>query len=213
MGFAKKIEHELGITGIWKLEEKNEDLIAVFNFSKSEKLQFNELKSEKRKKEFLAVRLLLEKLNGKKTELFYGINRNPYLENNKLNISISHSAELVTIFLSEKKCGIDTENINRNTEKIASRFLTANEMHETGSHKNPALARIIYWSAKEAIYKCALEKEIRFNSQIAVEPFNIENEGKFRGALNTLSKSATFDLRYLFFGNNIVVYCVEDLNF
>ncbi len=209
MGFVKKIESEPGITGIWKLEEKSEDLIPDFNFSANEKIRYSQLKIEKRKREFLATRLLIEKLTGKKMELLYGEQGNPHLENNNLHISISHSAELVTVFLSETNCGIDTENVNRNTEKIASRFLTGDEIGETGSYHNPMLARIVYWSAKEAIYKCALEKEVRFNSQIVIHPFKIENEGRFRGTLNTLKKSASYDMRFFFFQNNVIVNCVE----
>ncbi len=213
MGFSQKIETKAGIIGVWELTESSEEMAEMFIFSEKEKDRFSKLKIEKRKKEFLAVRLLLAKLIGKKTELSYGTQGNPILTGSNFHISISHSNELATVFLSEKTGGIDTENINRDTEKIATRFLHSYERKFIKNEPDPALARVVYWAAKEAIYKCALEKEVEFNSQIVVQPFHVKPKGSFRGTLNTLAKSVSFTLWYFFFGNNVVVYCVEDKNF
>ena len=210
MAFVKKIEIEQGTIGIWQLNESSEDMTKNFNFSNDEAIQFDKLKLEKRKREFLAVRFLLKILLKNKTELSYGENGNPHLKNSTLNISISHSAELAVIFLSNVNCGIDTENITRNTLKIATRYLNHEELETTQKNNEPALARIIYWGAKEAIYKCALEKEIEFNNHIYLEYFAVNDTGSFGGKLQYGNNNLRFfNLWYTFFGNNVIVYCVE----
>ncbi len=210
MPFAKKTKTETGITGIWELTESAEQLRKNFNFTSNEKAEFIQIKNEKRKKEYLAVRLLIEALINKKPVLHYGKAGNPYLINHPFNISISHSAELATVFLSEKKAGIDTENIFRNTEKIASRFLSGSEYKTVKQNSNPQLTGIMYWSAKEAIFKCASVQDVNFKSQIRIYSFPIQNMGQFKGTLHTSRKIINYNLYYFFYGNNVIVYCVEE---
>ena len=210
MPFAKKSETENGIAGIWELTDSVEQLRKNFNFTRNEKTEFGQLKNEKRKKEYLAVRLLTEKLLDKKPDIHYRKAGNPYLKNHTLNISISHSAELITVFLSEKIAGIDAENIFRNTEKITRRFLSDSEFKTTTQSNNRQLAFVMYWSAKEAIFKCASVQNVNFKNQIRVFPFSIKNEGQLRGSLKTEKDFRNFDLWYFFYGNNVIVYCVEE---
>ena len=142
MAIVKIIETNAGKLGIWKLSESSETLTGLYPFSKSEKSEFNLIKSEKRKKEFLAVRILLVKMLHSKTRILYNSNGKPYLKSSILNISISHSPELVTILLSEKNAGIDVENINRKTEIIpvdnASAFDLVGGGHRRGQEANDA---------------------------------------------------------------------------
>lgn len=209
MGFSKKIETESGTVGIWELSENAEQLAKKFTFAKQEKSDFDKLRIEKRKKEFLAVRLLIEKLLGSKTELIYSKDGTPQLKDKSLQISISHSAELAAVILSKKQAGIDAENIFRNTEKVAKRFLSDSEYKSSAQNNNPELSRIIYWSAKEAIFKCTSVQEIQFNKQIIIHPFKVENSGQISGRLETVTKTEFFNLSYFFYGNNVIVYCVE----
>lgn len=209
MAFAKQIKTETGIIGIWELSESAEQLITKFRFLRIEKEEFNKLNIEKRKIEYLAIRLLLEKMLGRKEQLNYGKKGNPLIKDSILHISISHSAELAVVFISEKSAGIDAENIFRNTYRVARRYLSDPEYQTAMSSKHPALSRIMYWSAKEAIFKCTPEQEISFTEQIKIFPFNIKNEGEISGRLETKEKRRNFDCRYLFYGNNVIVYCVE----
>ena len=65
---------------------------------------------------------------------------------------------------------------------------------------------VLYWSAKEAIFKCAKEDGIQFDKKILIQPFEIKEEGKFAATLN---KHTHFKLWYFFIENNVIVYCVE----
>jgi phosphopantetheinyl transferase len=206
MPFTEKITTDAGVLGIWKLNEKAADLIHQFQFSANEKEEFSEIKNEKRKTEYLATRLLLQKLLNKKVEIKYLQSGKPLLKNSNSNISISHSADFVAVIISTKKIGIDIENTNRNIRKIAGKFLNNKELKQIEKTENIQVATTLYWSAKEAIFKCTDEDGIQFNEQIYIPPFEIKKEGDFSGALN---KKTIFKLWYKFYENNIIVYCVE----
>ncbi len=206
MPFAEKIITEAGILGIWKLDETVAGLIPQFRFSDSEQEAFLKIKNEKRKTEFLTTRLLLQKLLHKKAEIEYLQSGKPLLKNSNFNISISHSADFVAVIISEKKIGIDIESINRNISRIADKFLSKKELQQIEKLGHIQLSTTLYWSAKEAIFKCSDKAGIQFNEQIYISPFEIKKEGIFTGTLN---KKTEYKLWYRFYENNIIVYCVE----
>lgn len=207
MPFSKKIETPEGVIGIWELAENSSELRAGFQFSNSEKATFENLKIEKRKKEFLAVRLLLKKILGQKAEIIYDETGKPKIKNSRLNISISHSAQLAVVFLSQKNIGIDAENIRRNIHPVVNRFLSEKEKEQTNNEPDTQTAQIIYWCAKEAIFKCCREKDIQFNTEILIQP--VKTPLSLHGKLVKNNRTGYFNLMYFFHQNNVVVYCVE----
>lgn len=209
MPFAKKIEVENGILGIWEISETVDELKSFFRFSEHEKTEFERFILEKRKVEYLATRLLLQILLNEKTEIFYSKTGCPKLSNTNREISISHSAELVTIFISDKPAGIDTENIYRNIGRVTNRFLHPEELAWAEKQENAQTAKILLWSAKEAIFKCTKQAGIQFDTQIFIYPFEIKNTDFFNGKLITETGVENYSLWYFYFGNNIIVYCVE----
>ena len=209
MSIVEKINTEAGIVGIWKLSESVNDLISKFNFSEIEKEEFKKNKADKRKIEYLATRFLIQNLIDKKPEIEYCESGKPVLKNIQKNISISHSSEFVVVLLSNYKIGIDVENTNRNIGKIANRFLHKKELAHLESLRNSQACKILYWSAKEAVFKCTEEKNIQFNKQIFIPNFNIENEGQFTATLTCGNTVAHYKLWYFFYENNVIVYCVE----
>lgn len=212
MPFVKKTETENGILGIWRLTESAEALQADFVFSANENEEFTKIKFEKRKVEYLATRLLLQHLLNEKTEIIYLEHGKPVLKNLPLKISVSHSANFVTVIVSEKNVGIDVEQTNRNVDKVANRFLSKQELTDVQNCSDPQTAKIIYWGAKESIFKCTGFHGIQFNSQILISPFQTNNEGFFTGKLIAGNQVELYNLWYFTFENNMVVYCVENKN-
>ena len=206
MPLIKTINTEAGVLGIWKLTESATGLISQFQFSEIEKDKFDKIKVERRKIEYLATRLLLEHILDKKPEITYLDSGKPELKNSNNNISISHSSEFVVALISEKNIGIDVENTQRNIKKIANRFLCEEELNYIQNMTDSQTATILYWSAKEAIFKCTDEDEILFDKQIFIQPFEIKTRGNFHAILN---KNTHYKLWYFFIENNVVVYCVE----
>lgn len=212
MAFIKITETKAGTIGIWELTEKPEVLLKSFNFTVSELKEYNKLRTEKRKTEYLAVRLLLEKIFLKKVEVSYNRLGKPFLKDNKSSISISHSAELAIVLVSNKKVGIDVEGINRDVKRILTRYLNSEELKHLENSENQQLLKIIYWCAKEAIFKCTDCNGVRFNKEIFIHPFIFENEGSFEGILKNESKTERYRLWSFICKNNVVVYCVDVTN-
>ena len=209
MAIIEKKQTETGIIGIWEINESLEYLYNVFQFSELEKNEFKKISSENRKKEYLIARLLLEDLLGYKPEIDYEKSGRPILLNARLNVSISHSAQLVVAFVASGKIGVDVENMERNIEKVAPRFLHKSEWDFIETSKNQKNIKLLIWCAKEAIFKCCTEQGIQFNRQLIVEPFEVEESGIINGQRINETDSEHFKLTYCFYKNNVVVYCIE----
>ena len=209
MPFVKKIATEIGVLGIWELTETVPSLLSAFDFSEREKAEFSRIKFEKRKGEYLATRLLLKSLLSTKTEIVHLASGKPMLLNNPLNISISHSANLVVILLSPHKVGIDVEIENRPIDKVAHRFLSHAEMLEVEKAMDKQKAQIVYWGAKESIFKTTGFNGVQFDRQIAISPFPLQTEGCFFGKLTAAEIEENYKLWYFSHQNNSIVYCVE----
>lgn len=198
-----------GLMGIWRLSETCSALLEDFLFSEKEQLEFQKIKNEKRKCEFLAVRLLLQKMMQKKKELHYTASGKPFLEEN-IHISISHSSELAVVLLTDAPAGVDVESIQRDTYKVAARFLSDSELQHTNNTPDPAVTRILYWCAKEALFKCIPAEGIDFKSQLLIKPFLPDSgSGKFFGQFIKNNQEVNFVLHYHIIYNNAIVYCTE----
>lgn len=212
MDWVKKIEIEDGILGIGELNKPLADFLSAFHFSTSEKKIFETFILEKRKKEFLAIRLVAEELLHEKTEIIYDGTGRPSLKDNPLNISISHSNELVAVLISKRKIGVDAENINRAIEKVSTRFLSERELEYAKNQKEPRGTMILFWSTKEAVFKCSGREKILFNHDIIVQTESIGENKLFYAQLIKEEIKTTYCCRSFLFKNNVVVYCVEEDN-
>ncbi len=201
-------EDAIGLLGVWNLTESSNSLSVRFSFTEKERNQFHTIKNEKRKREFLAVRLLLQEMMQQKMEIIYNEAGKPSIEG-KLNISIAHSSQLAVILLTEKPSGIDVENISRDTDTIASRFLSEQEANHVFVTNNPAFTRILYWCAKEAVYKVSQMNGVEFKNHIFINPFEPESEsGKFTGQLLINKHLTNFVFNYFLLDSNAIVYCI-----
>lgn len=210
LSLIKQVSH--GTIGIWELTEPGRELSKIYDFSVTEINEFNKLKIEKRKKEYLAVRLLLKKITGSKNEIIYNSSGKPYLKDNTLKISISHSDNLAAILLSKSNAGIDTEDTERKIENIASRFLSKTELENTLKAENPRRMQIVYWSAREAAYKCNSELNINVQTHLKIFPFEFNKEGgKFEGEIYRSGTASPVFFEYFLYKNNVIVYCIEDI--
>ncbi len=212
MPFIKKIETEAGIIGIWEISETAESIQKDYNFLLSEKFVYEKINAEKRKIEFLATRLMLKKIVGEKTEIIYHDTGKPTIKDSHLHVSISHSASVVVVIVSNDKSGIDVEQTNRKIDMVAKRFLSREEYFHIQNLQQSQMAKIIYWGAKESIFKCSDYQGVHFYKQIHIHPFPIRKEGTFSGKLIAENTTEKFKLWYFTYQNNMVVFCVEDKN-
>lgn len=210
MPLIEKIANQNGTIGVWELKETADDLLKSCTLNSDDTARLESFKAEKRQKEFLATRILLQNLIPENTPIIYRDNfGKPSLINSDLNISITHSADLAAIILSEKNIGIDVEQLHRKIDKVVNRFAGPEEKEFIEKSDDPQFVKILLWSAKEAIFKCCGIQGVQFNRQIAITPFDYRVHSWFSGALKHPEKEVGYDLFFRIIKNNILVYCVQ----
>ena len=167
MEILKKIEENNCIIAIWNLQESLELTQQSANISTPD---FN---NEKRKKEYLASRLLLKDI-APNTKITYNEYGAPKLENGE-HISISHSKNLVAIIMSKQKVGMDIEQISEKSLRLSSKFIS----EKTRTTLNKEKATLI-WCLKEAVFKWHQKGKVDFIKDIIIPPFIAEEKGQIK---------------------------------
>lgn len=209
MPFFKKIENKNGVIGIWKLSESSAELLSKSELSTTDSDSYKKIKAEQRQAEFLATRLLLQQIRGKKIEIGYSSAGKPFIPGSSLKLSISHSADFVCVFVSDKNIGIDVEQSSRPIDRVANRFLHPDEYKHISTLKDQQFAKVLYWSAKEAVFKSSETQGISFKDQIRIEAFNPEMGRNFVARLIFPDKTIHCQLSFESFENNVMVYSVQ----
>ena len=121
------------LLGVWKIEESSEELLSMLEQT-SEYLPFlQQIKTEKRRQEWLASRVLLKELAGEELLIAYHDDGAPYLLDSSLSLSISHTNGYAAVLLQEQGAvGIDIEYRSDRVLKIRSRFMSPEENASVG---------------------------------------------------------------------------------
>lgn len=126
--------------------------------------------SEHRQAEWLAVRLLLQRiLSLPIPAIVYDAYRHPFLEPPTHRIAISHTRKWVAIGLHKQyDIGIDIQVITEKVFRIKERFLHFSELTAL-TDKAQLWAYTLCWSAKETLYKLQGKKELHFKDHIRLK--------------------------------------------
>jgi phosphopantetheinyl transferase len=206
----KKLENEATI-GVWQVTETEEELTRLSATPSDEMEEISFIGSESLRKQRLAVRALLNSLFDEKVYLSHHDNGKPYLENNAMNISITHTDNFVAVILHEDDdCGIDIESLDRDFSAVEKKALSEDEIEDLEDEKrNEQLA--IYWCAKEAIFKLLSRYNVDFAEQIEVERFRPRGEGELEATfIDKNGDEEEFDLEYMTFERHVMVWVVGD---
>jgi phosphopantetheinyl transferase len=141
------------------------------------------------------------------SQLFYNNEGKPYLEGKSSYISISHSHQFLAIIINEfEATGIDIEVIRDKVLKIKHKFLSKTELLDANDDIEKLL---IYWSAKETLYKIYGLKEVNFIEHLFVKPFTKHNLGSIIGEIKLKDFTETFHLNYQLLDDNVLVYALK----
>ena len=163
---------------VGRVNEPVEMLLSELKPTDNEIIELEKLKSEYRKSEYLAVRLALKQLLGRKAEIQYDTDGKPWLTDRSRQISISHSRNFVTVMLhAYQNVGIDIECHSEKILKIYKRFLNPQEQIFFGS-KYDKDQLLLLWSAKEVLFKMIGKTAVDFASQLEIMPFEMGISGK-----------------------------------
>lgn len=149
--------------------------LSVLN--KEEILRYSSFKSQKRKDEFLATRILKQELFGN-TDILYTEIGAPYLKEIG-HISISHCNNCVGIAANHDfKIGLDLESFRPNIMDLKHKFLSPTEIESFDTFSKDEVTRI--WSAKESLYKLAGRKKIHFKKDLILQ----KDKDLLQGSIN-----------------------------
>ena len=205
----KELENE-AVIGVWQITETEEELKELSSTPSDEMEEISFIRSESLRKQRLAVRALLNTLFDEKVYLSHHDNGKPYLENNPVNISITHTEKYVAVILHEEEnVGIDIESLDRDFSAVEKKALSEDEIDDLEDEKrNEQLA--IYWCAKEAVYKLLSRYNVDFAEQIEIERFRPRGEGELEATFTSKDDEEEFDLEYITFDRHILVWVVGE---
>lgn len=125
--------------------------------------RYHDFSNIKRKREFVATRLLRHETLGFE-HIHYDPNGAPFIQDEGY-ISISHSGNMVGLAINKlHSVGLDLEFPRANILKIKSKFLSEKEKGIFNTDDPDVVTKL--WSAKEALYKLAGRKKILFIEEL-----------------------------------------------
>lgn len=195
--------------GVWKITESEAELRTMTFIPSDELEEISYIKNESLRKQRLAVRALLDAMFEEKVYLSHHDNGKPYIENNAINISITHTDQYVAVILNEEdEVGIDCESLNRDFSAVEKKALSDEEIGDLeDEQKNEQLA--IYWCAKEAIFKLTSQYDVDFAEQIQIDGFRYRNEGELSATFTDKDGyEQELNLYYFTFDRHVLV-CVS----
>lgn len=83
-------------------------------------------------------------------------------------ISVSHSRTHVAVMLSLRACGVDIESVERNFDRVADRYISAEERALSCEEWWPAAI----WAAKEALYKMIQREGVDLRRDLRIINFD-----------------------------------------
>ena len=190
MGIIRNTTENNCNIAIWNTQETLDELLKL-----SKPFDLTKRKNEKRKKEFLSSRLLLEQLNPNAI-ITYNDFGAPKLDSGKY-ISISHSKEMVAIIISEQKVGLDIEQISEKALRLAAKFISAKNQSNLTKEK-----ATLIWCCKEAIFKWHQTGGVDFIKDIIIPSFILEEKGQIKIQF----KNKELNLNYQKINNHYLVY-------
>ena len=205
----KELDNE-AVIGVWQITETEEELKELSSTPSDEMEEISFIRSESLRKQRLAVRALLNTMFDDKVYLSHHDNGKPYIENNPINISITHTAKYVAVILHEEEnVGIDIESLDRDFSAVEKKALSEDEIDDLEDEKrNEQLA--IYWCAKEAVFKLLSRYNVDFAEQIEIERFRPRGEGELEATFTSKDDEEEFDLEYITFDRHVLVWVVGE---
>lgn len=132
--------------------------------------------ANRRESEMRASTALVEMLFGGNCKLGHEPSGAPFLEcsgirDEAVSVSLSHCRDSVALAYSRSyRVGVDVETLRPQTLRVGERVFSAEELRHLGMS---LWKHTLAWTAKEALYKCALLGGIDFRADIRLFPEGI----------------------------------------
>lgn len=156
--------------------------------------------SEQRRREVLAVRMLLDEMIGTDVALRHEESGRPILSNG-MNVGISHTKGFASVIVSPgRKVAVDVEYMSERVRKVAAKMLRTDESADT------LLGLLLHWCAKETLYKLYSDERLALKDMqvLSVEGDNTRGIVKAKN----VKRSETLDVFYRVFDNKVLTYAI-----
>ncbi len=202
-----KVHKEGCCWGIWKTDETLDELSLLFPEGKRYLQEATaRFANEKRRKEWLAVRVLLFHLLGEAKEIAYYPSGKPYLLDASYHIGISHTNGYVAVALHPQyEVAVDIEQYGTRVMRVKERFMREDEMAEADN----VYACLLHWSAKETLFKLMGEDNVDFREHLHIMPFSAGNEGVLEACEYKTLHQARYTLYYRVEKDFVLTWCVD----
>ena len=196
--------------GIWKVDETVEQLRSMFHQFSVYEEGFARFSSEKRKQEWLAVRVLLKELCGEEKTIAYLPSGKPYLEDGSLHVSFSHTNGYVAVAIHPSvEVGIDIEQYGTRVRRVASRFIREDEWVSVDAG-DETYALLLHWSAKETMFKLMEDAGVDFIDHLHILPFEPKDSGTFKAREYRSDKEQEFLIHYDTHPDYVLTFACQD---
>lgn len=193
----------------WKIEEDVSDLLAQLKNKEIYLADFQKFSTEKRKKEWLAARILAETICGEDKIVAYNAKGKPFLTDNSFQISISHTKNYVALITHPAKTvGIDIEHISDRICRLKERFLSDAELQNI-DNRNECIHLLLHWCAKEVLFKMINRENVDFSEQLCIFPFVPQQEGIFFGKEMCTKQQENYTFAYSIEKDFTLVWAVK----
>ena len=196
--FSKSISTKTIIT-LWKIEEPASYFLEYLGINLVDLPERSNATHPVKQLEWLAsrscVKYTVEQLNYTYRGIEKDQHNNPYLIDIQGFVSLSHTNEYAVAVVSlEEEVGIDIERVSDKLSRVSHKFLSPSERRFAG---NDLFKMCVYWCAKESLYKWYGKKNLSFQENIYIEPFEekpltLQGEIFVNGVLKTEHQLAVF---------------------
>lgn len=162
--------------------------------------------SPSRRAEWVSWRAIVRKELGDNVRISYDSVGAPVLENTCGDIkyiSVSHTKSCVAVLFSTSRCGVDIEVVDRNFDRVSSRYISHNEDILASGIEGDFKA--VMWCAKEALYKFGRCSGVNLLEDIAIT--SIDSQEQTLEAM--IFSTATPKIHYRRYENQILCYVAE----
>lgn len=186
--------------GMWNITESVDDFLLRCGNAAVLEIIIAGYTSEQRRREVLAVRMLLDEMIGTNVDLLHDESGCPYLSNS-MNIGISHTKGFASVIVSPgRKVAVDVEYMSDRVRKVAARMLRTDESADT------LLGLLLHWCVKETLYKLYSDEHLALKDMqvLSVEGDNTRGIVKAKN----VKRSETLDVFYRVFDNKVHTYAI-----
>ncbi len=201
---------------IWRTDESIDETLLFFapGVQDVHRERLESIKYEKRQKEYLCARLLIDIIAGEGQRVEYLESGRPYLLDSNKEISISHTKNYVAVIAdNDNRVAIDIEVFGKTVERVKHKYCTPSELEYLSDDVDIRSVQLhLLWSAKETVYKLLDEKGVYFDEHINVLPFELDKEGTMLCEVTKKNEVHEIELKYKVFDDFVMVWAVGNDN-